>query len=43
VEVVDPLRRVHYDPVLFGSQRPEDVGPMLTVGLGLAMRKVGDR
>ena len=43
VEVVDPLRRIHFDPVLFGSQRPEDVAPMLTVGLGLAMRKVDDR
>jgi len=43
VEVTDPLRRIHFDPVLFGSQRPEEVTPCLAVGLGLAMRKVDDR
>ena len=43
VEVADPLRRVQFDPVLFGSGRPEEVASALTVGLGLAMRKVDDR
>jgi type IV pilus assembly protein PilM len=43
VEVTDPLRRVHFDPVVFGTRRPEEVAPSLTVGLGLALRKVDDR
>ena len=43
VEVADPLRRVQYDPALFGDKRPEEVAPSLTVGLGLALRKVDDR
>ena len=43
VEIADPLRRVQYDPDLFGSERPEEVAPSLAVGLGLALRKVDDR
>jgi len=43
VEVADPLRRVQFDPVLFGTGRPEEMAAALTVGLGLAMRKVDDR
>jgi len=43
VEVADPLRRVQFDPSLFGDKRPEEVAPSLTVGLGLALRKVDDR
>jgi type IV pilus assembly protein PilM len=43
VEVADPLRRIRFDPALFGGARPEDVAPSLTVGLGLALRKVAER
>ncbi len=43
VEVADPLRRLQFDPDLFGGERPEDVAPSLAVGLGLALRKVDDR
>ena len=43
VEVADALRRVQFDPVLFGDLRPEEMAPSLTVGLGLAMRRVDDR
>ena len=43
VEVADPLRRVRFDPALFGGARPEDIAPALTVGLGLALRKGDDR
>lgn len=42
VEVADPLRRVRFDPVLFGDKKPEDVAPSLAVGLGLALRKVNE-
>jgi type IV pilus assembly protein PilM len=43
VEVADPLRRVRFDPGVFGGMKPEEVAPSLTVGLGLAVRKVDDR
>jgi type IV pilus assembly protein PilM len=43
VEVADPLRRVRFDPGVFGGRKPEEVAPSLTVGLGLAVRKVDDR
>jgi len=43
VEIADPLRRVRFDPALFGGARPEDIAPALTVGLGLALRKGDDR
>jgi type IV pilus assembly protein PilM len=43
VEVGDPLRRVQFDPALFGTGRPEDVAGSLAVGMGLAMRKVDER
>ena len=42
VEVADPLRRVRFDPALFGDRKPEDVAPSLAVGLGLALRKVSE-
>ena len=43
VEIANPLKRVQYDPALFGDRRPDAVAPSLTVGLGLALRKVDDR
>ena len=43
VEVADPLRRIKFDPELFGNMKSEDVAPSLSVGLGLAVRKVNDR
>jgi len=39
VEVLDPLRRVGFENNLFGEVDPQEVGPQLTVGLGLALRK----
>jgi type IV pilus assembly protein PilM len=42
-EVANPLNRIQYDPSLFGDQDPAQVAPYLTVGIGLALRKVGDK
>jgi len=42
-EVANPLARIQYDPALFGDKDPATVAPFLTVGVGLALRKVGDR
>ena len=38
-ELADPLAFLDYDPDVFGAQDPDDLSPMLTVGIGLALRK----
>ena len=40
LEIANPLRRVDYDPELFQYLQPEKIAPLLTVSIGLAMRKV---
>ncbi len=42
-EVVNPLQRVQYDPALFAGQDVMKVAPLLTVGIGLALRRQGDK
>ncbi|MEA2030945.1 MAG: type IV pilus assembly protein PilM [candidate division Zixibacteria bacterium] len=39
MEIANPLRRVDYDPELFQYLEPEKIAPLLTVSVGLAMRK----
>jgi hypothetical protein len=34
---------VAYDPALFAGQDVMKVAPLLTVGIGLALRRVGDK
>ena len=43
VEVANPLARVGYDPSLFAGQDVMRVAPLLTVGIGLALRRLGDK
>ena len=38
-ELADPLSSLDYDPELFGDHVPEELTTMLTVGVGLALRK----
>ena len=40
LEIANPLRNIDYDPELFQYLQPEKIAPMLTVAIGLAMRKV---
>ncbi|MBU8934302.1 MAG: pilus assembly protein PilM [candidate division Zixibacteria bacterium] len=40
LEIANPLRRIDYDPELFQYLQPEKIAPLLTVSVGLAMRKV---
>ncbi len=40
VEVTDPLRQVAYDPELFSKQSVEEVAPLLTVSVGLGLRRM---
>ncbi|MEW5993442.1 MAG: type IV pilus assembly protein PilM, partial [Candidatus Zixiibacteriota bacterium] len=39
LEIANPLRKVNYDPELFQYLQPERIAPLLTVPIGLAMRK----
>ncbi len=38
-EVADPLAVLDYDPELFGDEDPQDLSPLLTVTVGLALRE----
>src|SRR5580765_1674701 len=42
-EIVNPLARVQYDPALFAGQDVMKVAPLLTVGIGLSLRRQGDK
>ncbi len=42
-EIANPLARVSYDPALFAGQDVMKVAPLLTVGVGLALRRQGDK
>lgn len=39
LEIANPLRNVDYDPELFQYLQPEKIAPLLSVPIGLAMRK----
>ena len=39
LELANPLRNIDYDPELFQYIQPEKIAPLLTVAVGLAMRK----
>ena len=42
-EIANPLSRVTYDPALFAGQDVMKVAPQLTVAIGLALRRLGDK
>jgi type IV pilus assembly protein PilM len=42
-EVANPLARIAYDPGLFAGQDVMKVAPLLTVGIGLGLRRLGDK
>ncbi|MEM7481302.1 MAG: type IV pilus assembly protein PilM [Acidobacteriota bacterium] len=42
VELMDPLRRIHYSEREFNSEWLRGIAPMLAVVIGLAIRKAGD-
>lgn len=39
LEIANPLRNVEYDPELFQYLQPDKIAPLLSVSIGLAMRK----
>jgi len=40
VEIVNPLKKVSYDPGLFGATASEKISPILTLAIGLGLREV---
>jgi type IV pilus assembly protein PilM len=42
-EIANPLTRIAYDPALFAGQDVLKVAPLLSVGIGLALRSLGDK
>ena len=40
-QIANPLRTVEFDPKLFPAGNVEQIAPMLTVAIGLALRKAG--
>jgi len=42
-DIVNPFRKIGYSPNALGSETVESIGPIAAVGIGLALRKVGDR
>lgn len=40
LEILNPLRNIDYDPEMFQYLEPEKIAPLLTVPVGLAMRRV---
>jgi len=43
VQVIDPWRQVAFDRKVFNAEELQDLGPLFTVAVGLAMRRVGDK
>jgi type IV pilus assembly protein PilM len=42
-EIADPLANLDYPPGMFGEEDPQQLSPMLTVSVGLALRKAVSR
>ncbi len=43
VELADPFRNIEIDKKVFDSEYLKEIAPLATVGLGLAIRRIGDR
>ena len=43
VEIADPFRKIGYNPKEFDPSTIENIGPVAAVGIGLALRKMGDK
>lgn len=43
VEVLDPFRQIQANPKQFDADYLQSVGPMFSVAIGLAMRRMGDK
>jgi type IV pilus assembly protein PilM len=42
-EILDPFRKIEYNPKTLTAERIEEIRPIAAVAVGLALRKVGDK
>lgn len=42
-QIVNPFRKIGYNPSVLNQATIESIGPVAAVGIGLALRRVGDR
>jgi type IV pilus assembly protein PilM len=42
-EIANPFKKIGYDAKALGQATIEEVAPIAAVGVGLALRKVGDK
>ncbi|MBE9546448.1 MAG: type IV pilus assembly protein PilM [Proteobacteria bacterium] len=42
-ELINPFKNISYNKKAFNSKRIEDIGPMAAIGVGLALRRIGDK
>lgn len=42
-EIIDPFKKIDYNRKNIDHEHIEDVGPALAVGIGLALRRIGDK
>jgi type IV pilus assembly protein PilM len=43
VEIANPFRKVTFDKKAFSAEDLKEIGPQASVGVGLAMRRIGDK
>jgi len=43
VEIANPFRKVSFDKKSFSAEDLKEIGPQASVGVGLAMRRIGDK
>lgn len=43
VEIANPFRKVSFDKKAFSAEDLKEIGPQASVGVGLAMRRIGDK
>ena len=43
VEIANPFRKVSADQKSFSVEDLKEIGPQASVGIGLAMRRIGDK
>jgi len=42
-EIIDPFRKIQVDKKILSRESAEGIGPIAAVGVGLALRKIGDK
>ncbi|MCX5838923.1 MAG: pilus assembly protein PilM, partial [Deltaproteobacteria bacterium] len=42
-EIIDPFKKIQLDKKVLGPESAEGIGPIAAVGVGLALRKIGDK